>query len=227
MKRFAQAPGLPGFQQSKTYAAHRVWKGSVRGEVRPVPLSDKDAGRLYRHAQRFEEQTRGRRASAYRKGIISRREGVIGLSGLSVLYALLFRFRNSKTGRIDPGYDAIARAANCSRATAARALARLKAAGILNWVKRCGEDERQEGGGWIMRQVTNFYGVLAATGWAGYRPAPEAPPPDPQTWGAAPGLPALGLEGGEGAQRQQIILEGSTPGGLGAALAGLARRRKS
>ena len=57
--------------------------------------------------------------------------------GLAVLYALLFDFLNYASGRLDPAIDTIAQAANISPRSAARGLANLKAAGVLNWARRC------------------------------------------------------------------------------------------
>ena len=85
---------------------------------------------------------------------------------------------------MDPSYETIAQAACVSVATVARALARLKAA-ALYWVRRCEEAEGGNGGGFIMRQISNLYGVAQATQWpatAGRRtrrrriPIPGAPP---------------------------------------------------
>lgn len=225
MKTFAQAAGLPGFAQSKTYAAHKVWKGSARGEIKTAPLARKDCYRLYADAERFEEQTRGHRKSHYRPNKMSHREGAIGQAGLRVFYVLMFRFLNHGSGRCDPSYESIAEKACLSVATVGRALARLKAAGMLNWIPRC-ELEKGPEGGFLLRQISNLYGMVSSVSWRGFRRPPDPPPPDPAAWGAAPPLPALGIEGGEGSNRIQAILDGSPPGTIGAALAGLARRRK-
>ena len=207
MKTFAQAAGLPGFAQSKTYAAHRVWKGSARGEIKTQPLSRKEASRLYHDARRFERQTRGRVESAYRPGKISAREGKIGQAGLAVLQALLFDFLNNKSGRMDPCYETLARAANLSRATVGRALARLKAAGVLNWVPRCWPMEQGPEGGFLMRQRSNLYGVTPAGQWRGFHKAPDPPPPDPATWGATPPTTAADGFAQAGAKGAQPYLE--------------------
>ena len=227
MKTFAQAAGLPGFQQSKTYAAHRVWKGSTTAEIKTQPINKQQRVRLYHDARRFDRQTRGHMPSEYRPGKISARQGKLGIAGLAVLHALLFDFHNNRTGRMDPCWETLADAANLSRATVARALARLKAAGVLNWVKRCAPDlEQQEAGGFLMRQISNLYGVAPVGQWLGYRRPPDPPPPDPASWGAAPPLPALGLEAGDGRQRMQTILDGAPPDSLAGALARATRRLK-
>lgn len=206
MKAFAQAAGLPGFQQNKTFAAHKVWRGSARGAIKTPPLSRQAAARLYHDARRFERQTRGRVESAYRPGKISAREGRIGQAGLAVLQALLFDFLNNKTGLICPSYEAIAHAANVSRATAGRALARLKRAGVLNWIPRC-ELEKGPEGGFLMRQISNLYGVAPAGQWRGYRKAPDPPAPEPATWGATPPTTAADGFAAGGAKGAQPYLE--------------------
>jgi hypothetical protein len=225
MKTFAQAAGLPGFAQSKTYAAHRVWKGSTTADIKTHPLSRKECYRLFADAERFEEQTKRHRMSRYAKGKLSLREGALGQAGLRVLYVLLFRFLNHATGRLDPSYESIARKAGLGIATVGRALARLKAAGVLNWIPRCEKGEGPEGG-FLLRQISNLYAVVSSISWRGYRRPPDPPPPHPDTWGATPSLPQLGLEAGQSAQQRQTILEGSPPGSLGEALARAGRRLK-
>jgi hypothetical protein len=225
MKTFAQAAGLPGFQQSKTYAAHRVWAGSTRATIKTQPLPFKDAWRLYKEARRFERQTRGHMASHYARGL-SRRDGRLGKSGLVVLQSLLFDFLDHKTGRLDPSYYGLRQKTGLSLATIGRALARLREAGVLNWVKRCAEAmEPGEAGGFLLRQISNLYAVAPASQWRGYARAPEAPPPDPESTGAHPPMAALGVAAGDGARRMKTILEGSPPGSLGEALARLTKRR--
>ncbi len=62
--------------------------------------------------------------------------GMIKRSGLAVLRALLFHFANVVTGRCDPSYDAIARAAGVCRSTVAIALKRLEMCRLLVRVRR-------------------------------------------------------------------------------------------
>jgi DNA-binding transcriptional ArsR family regulator len=65
-----------------------------------------------------------------------RHGGCLKHSGLRVLRALLFHFANAVTGRCDPGYDTLARAAGVARSTVAVALKRLEMAGLLERVRR-------------------------------------------------------------------------------------------
>ena len=62
--------------------------------------------------------------------------GCLKRTGLAVLRALLFGFANAVTGRCDPSYDALARAAGVARSTVAVALGRLEAAGLLARIRR-------------------------------------------------------------------------------------------
>jgi DNA-binding MarR family transcriptional regulator len=62
--------------------------------------------------------------------------GCLKRTGLAVLRALLFTFANLVTGRCDPGYDALSRAAGMSRSTLAKALKRLEEAGLLVRTRR-------------------------------------------------------------------------------------------
>ena len=93
--------------------------------------------------------------------------GAVGHAGLAVLHALIFDFLNHRTGRLDPSYAAIAAKAGVCVRTVASALQRLKALGILNWVRRCAENWRD--GRFVLEQQSNAYAVLpeasgAATG---------------------------------------------------------------
>jgi DNA-binding transcriptional ArsR family regulator len=62
--------------------------------------------------------------------------GCLKRTGLAVLRALLFHFANVITGRCDPCYDTLARAAGVARSTVAVALRRLEAAGLLTRIRR-------------------------------------------------------------------------------------------
>jgi DNA-binding transcriptional regulator YhcF (GntR family) len=75
-----------------------------------------------------------------------------------VLHALVFDFLNHRTGRLDPSYAAIAAKAGVCVRTVASALQRLKALGILNWMRRCAESWRD--GRFVLEQETNAYAVL-------------------------------------------------------------------
>ena len=64
---------------------------------------------------------------------------------------------------------------------------RLKASGVLHWLRRCREDH-DEAGRFRLRQESNAYAVLPASQWRGYI-EPEPPPVEPWQLGAVPPLP--------------------------------------
>ncbi len=155
-----------------------VWKGSVRAEVRFTPLPKKAAARLWHRAREWDRTTRAP----------GRHGGKVGRVGLLVLHSLIFDFLNHRTGQLDPSYEGIAKKAGVSRASVGRALARLKALGILSWVRRCVGELRE--GRFVLAQERNAYAVQEEGQWQGYRPAPELPAaPEPGTWGAPASVP--------------------------------------
>ena len=156
-----------------------VWRGSVRAEVRFTPLPKKVAARLWHRAREWDRATREP----------GRHGGKVGRIGLLVLHSLIFDFLNHQTGQLDPSYEGIAKKAGVSRASVGRALVRLKALGILNWVRRCVGELRE--GRFVLAQERNAYAVQGEGQWQGYMPAPELPAaPEPGTWGEHP--PMLG-----------------------------------
>lgn len=63
---------------------------------------------------------------------------------------------------------------------------KLKAAGVLNWLRRCREG-RDELGRFRLEQETNAYAILPASQWKSYQAPPEPPPaPESGTWGDRP-----------------------------------------
>jgi hypothetical protein len=173
------ACALPCFAASKTYAAWPVWSDSTTKEIRFQPLPKKVATRLWHRARDFDRRT-------HEKG---RHGGRLGHTALQVLHSLIFDFLNYASGRLDPSYAAIARKANVCERAVATALQKLRAAGVLNWVRRCAEGWKD--GRFVLEQETNAYAILPDSQWRGYTPPPEAPPPHSDTWGATPPLPAL------------------------------------
>lgn len=211
-------PALPGFTLPKTYAAWPVWSGSIAGEARFAPMPKKRAVRLFHQARAFERQTREP----------GKQDGALGRNGLAVLHALLFDFLNYTTGRLDPGYAAIARKACISVRSVARGLVNLKAAGVLNWLRRV-DAIRDEQGRFRLEQDTNAYAVLPPSQWHGFHEPPPAPAPHPTEWGACPPLPdqitqaAEDLRQGAGRKTVLATLEADPADPLAAALARLGR----
>jgi hypothetical protein len=123
-------PPLPGFTAlSLTYVPWPVWSGSTTTPIRFVAMPKKAAVRLWHRARDFDRST-------HQPG---HHGGPVGHTTLAVLHALIFDFLNHRTGRLDPSYAAIAAKAGVCVRTVATALQRLKALGILNWVRRCAE----------------------------------------------------------------------------------------
>jgi hypothetical protein len=140
-----------------------------------MPMTKRQAHRLWHDARRFERQTRQP----------GHQDGVIGRNGLAVLHVLLFDFLNYRSGDLYPSWAAIAGAANISERSVGRGLVKLKTAGVLNWLRRC-VPVVAAAGGFLMRQISNAYAVLPSTQWKGYQAPPEPPKPDPTCWGAQP-----------------------------------------
>ena len=207
-------PPLPGFTAlARTYAPWPVWTGSTTQPVRFAPLAKKAAVRLWHRARDFDRST-------HQPG---HHGGALGHTGLAVLHALIFDFLNHTTGRLDPSYAAIAAKAGVCVRTVASALQRLKALGILNWVRRCAE--RWADGRFVLEQETNAYAVLPETQWRGYRPPAEPPVPAAGTWGDPPPmLSAVAQAALEGDLAGKVQALASDPkDGLAAALARLGR----
>jgi hypothetical protein len=173
-------PGLTALSTSlKTYAPSPVWSDSTTKEIRFQPVPRRAATRLYHRARDFDRKT----SKAGHHG------GAVGPAAMQVLHALIFDFMNYRSGRLDPSYAAIARKANVCQRTVASALQRLKALGILNWVRRCAE--KWIDGRFVLEQETNAYAVLPCSQWRGYKEPPEPPPLVPGTWGDHPPLPSV------------------------------------
>jgi hypothetical protein len=212
-------PGLAGLPGSyKTYAPSPVWRDSTTDEVKFQPMPRRIAVKLYHRAREFERRTRQP----------GKQDGAIGRNGLAVLHALIFDFLDFRTGRLDPGYEAIARKACIGIRSAARGLKALKLAGVLNWVRRC--TATFEDGRCVLDQDTNAYGILPSSQWRGFAEPPEAPPPQSGTWGDHPcslrePLIEADIERRTGTGMKAVIrqLELDEPGSLGAALASLGR----
>jgi hypothetical protein len=211
---------LPGFTAlSRTYAPWPVWSGSVAKPVQFAAMPKKAAIRLWHRARDFDRGT-------HEPG---RHGGALGHTALAVLHALVFDFLNHRTGRLDPSYAAIAAKAGVCVRTVATALQRLKALGILAWVRRCAESWQD--GRFVLEQETNAYGLLPENHWRGYRKnscdraLAEPPAPAAGTWGDPPRLSSAlaqaALEGDLAGKVQ--VLARDPKDGLAAALARLGR----
>jgi hypothetical protein len=155
-----------------------VWHGSTRKPVQFQPMPKRQAVRIWHDARRLERRTR-------KPG---HQDGAIGRNGLAVLHAFLFDFINRATGELTPTRATIARAACISISSVDRGLAKLKAAGVINWLRQCAESI--ENGVYGLRQIASAYFVLAQSQWRGFWQPPASPPPDPEAWGQTPPLPS-------------------------------------
>ena len=194
---FAYLPGglATGRNPFKTYAPSPVWNDSARGEVRFFPLAKKEAFALYRKLKAWNRQKAEGRYG-----------GAIGSACLRVFECLAFDFLNFKTGRLDPSYDAIAAKTGLGRSTVAVALKRLKALGVIDWVRRCspvpgGSPSGRHG--IRLEQDSNAYGLCPASCWQGYR-EPPVYNVEPHEWGAVPPLPSI---------IEQAVQDGKMKGG--------------
>ena len=153
--------------------------------------------RQHHRRNQMAESRQGRRLDWYHKArnwnamkqTADRYGGTLGSSCLRVLECLAFDFQNYRTGRLDPSYEGIAAKTGLGRSTVAEALRRLKQLRLVHWQQRSAHDWR--GGRFQLRQITNAYMLLSPSYWRGFDAPPEAPPPDPGTWGAHPPLPGV------------------------------------
>ena len=155
-----------------------VHRDSVDELIRFTPLPKKKATILYHKARELERQTRE----------AGKQDGVLGRNGLKVLEALLFDFLRYATGELAPSIATLARKAGMSVSSVRRGLDNLRAAGVLDWVRR--KASALIDGCILWFQKSNAYHVRPVEQWLGYEPALEPPAPDPATWGATPPMPS-------------------------------------
>jgi hypothetical protein len=170
-------PRLAVAGSQHTRAPWPVWHDSTTKKVKFMPLAKR---KLYHKARSFERQTRQP----------GKQDGALGRNGLGVLHAMIFDILDYVTGQLDPAIETIARKACMSVSSVKRGLRNLKHCGVLNWIRRAAET-RDEKGRFCLEQDTNAYGILPVSQWLGFVDQPEAPPPDPSTWGATPPLPSV------------------------------------
>lgn len=93
-----------------------------------------------------------------------KRNGVLGDIGLKVLRVLL-RLRGRADGRLDPSYKWLAQKAHIARSAVGDALARLRAAGFLDWVRRTQRVDDPERPNQFVEQIPNAF-ILTLPGQA-------------------------------------------------------------
>jgi len=101
-------------------------RDKVFGPGRAIPLDGNAKARIWAYA-------RGYTALHRRRG---QHRGPLTRAHLDVLWALLWGFHNTRTGRCFPSYEAIAEKAKVDRSTVARAIAALEAGQVLTWENR-------------------------------------------------------------------------------------------
>jgi hypothetical protein len=145
-----------------------VWKGSTQTAKVWRPINRKAAIRLFHRARDLDRRT-------HQSG---RHGGIVGHAALQVLHTLVFDFLNFRTGRLDPGYDAIAEKANLARSTIAVALKRLAGLGILTWERRC-SPSTDDAGRFRLQQETNAYTLHPEHAWQQVAVPASSPSPAP------------------------------------------------
>ncbi len=191
--------------------APRVWTGSARNPVRFVPVPKPQAVKLFHGALKRIDVDQMHRAWAKPNGRKTPPHSVE-----RVLRAMIFDFLNFRTGRLDPSYVAIARAAGCSLRTAKRAIKYLGQLKILSWVRRCFGWTSPDGR-YQLDQDTNAYWLNPPAQWNDVTSI-ERPVPFPDAYGAQPPLPDLFV---------QAMREGEAAAAAGASEAEVLIRRAS
>jgi hypothetical protein len=189
-------PQLPGFDslRPKTYAAWPVWDGSTTAEIQWPKIVKKAVIDWYHQARHWN-------ALKLRYG------GTLGRTALLVLHCLIFDFQNWQTGQLDPSWEGIAKKTGMGRTAIWQGLRRLKEVGMLNWLRRSAH--HWHNGKFELKQITNAYVLLPPTQWIGFEARPDAPIPDPGTWGDHPPLPDV---------TEQAIEERQQGGSMAAAI---------
>lgn len=193
----------------------QCWKGSMRADTKAAPVAapmpKRDAAKFWHKARELERRSR----------TPGRQDGRLGRNGLAVLHALIFDFLNHRTGQCDPSYEQIAAAAAISVRSVARGIKKLKAAGILDWARRCIADA-DASGRFVLRQISNAYEIIMREL---VLETPRAP--EPGTWGDHPSdgnaLDRAAAAARDGLSGQAVIRQLEHEPGLGEALARLGR----
>jgi DNA-binding transcriptional MocR family regulator len=109
------------------------------------PFDPQEKSRYMLAAERYERTTRAK----------GQRSGKLGSVAIEVLRELL-RLVDHKTGRLDPSISTLCDRIRRSRDAVVRALANLRAAGFLDWIRRY-EPTENEGRGPQVQQASNAY----------------------------------------------------------------------
>lgn len=102
------------------------------------PITSQLASKIMRGAERFAKAAMRARMKGARRGILTDID-------LQILEALVFRFMDWRSGRLEPTYAMIAAETGRARATIAASLERLEAAGFIERMRRFRVVEEAEG----------------------------------------------------------------------------------
>jgi Fe2+ or Zn2+ uptake regulation protein len=226
---FAPRGAVKRVRYAKSRAPWPVWKGASEARELPSrPITKREALEIWSQANQLEDVTR-------KPG---KREGRIGRSALLVLNVMLFKRHHWKTGRLDPSYDTLARDAHMCRSTVYRALNKLRAVGIIERIRRCYRDTKDDGS-FCLRQDTNQYHFNLPSLWKSFKALWSPVKIDRDDLGLEPFIPDLsGMYAGSeaikaGAKGVAVLAYlssdpndrlGQQVAGLGAARLGLPRK---
>ena len=176
-------------------------------------VDPRDVGRFMLAAERFERSRRVKGA----------RNGPIGPVGLEVLRELL-RMVDYKSGRLDPCLATLQARLKRSKDAVVRALANLRDAGFVDWIRRWTPAES----GPPVRQTSNAYRLIlppAALALLGITHTTPPPPDDDATRRADQAEAVADMVARMSVEERPAALLGNTP--LAAALSSLAAKLKA
>lgn len=169
-------PTFSNNNTNRTSAIWPIWRDSISRPVIFQPIPKQKARQTWFRARKWERDTHQKQKHG----------GIIGRTGLAVLYCLIHDFLNFRTGRLDPSVLEIARKAGVCERSVYSALKKLRDLGLIAWVRRCHHSTDAEGR-FLLRQSTNAYHLTRPRSWSEHE---EAAPPVPHgdTVGAHPPL---------------------------------------
>jgi hypothetical protein len=135
------------FLDASTRGIWRVWRDSYKKHVFS-PQPRKWLRKCFRDLQRFNMQT----------------GGAIGGSAMRVFYEMVEYFADDLSGELTPSKQQIATRLGLCVRTVANALDRLKAFGVLDWVRRC-IDDTDDHGRYQLKQISNAYAIKSPESW--------------------------------------------------------------
>jgi DNA-binding MarR family transcriptional regulator len=133
-----QIGSILGCNVITSHSGRRYRRGAVfvmDARAHSTPLDRNQRAKLLAHAEGIERRTKAK----------GRRSGILGLSGLAVLRALVLQYNN---GICNPSYSELQRRTGFCRQTIAKALHALEAVGLIRVVRR------------LVRRQINRAGVL-------------------------------------------------------------------